>query len=190
MTFALSKINKNQLFTPSILIFLLVICYHFSSLDLVEKTYVYSYILTASVLILCLKVFIITFGNLENHLDNKKYYFVGTDLILAGLQLIMGFLAVGHLTIEKYPQTTFQWLVLSNLIFCVQVFLGRIPNVLRLTLIFSMIYIVCFLALYFKFLEQDTENFLFMQQTVSYIAITMELVMFFVITNFFVKNRK
>lgn len=189
MPFTLPRINKNQSFTPSILIFLLIICYHFSSLDLVEKNYWYSYILTVSVIILCLKVFVITFGNLENHLKTKKYYFVGTDLILASSQLIMGFLAVDHLTNEKYPQITFWWLILSNLVFCLQAFLAKVPNCTRL-LLFSMItYILCFLALYFKFLENNTESFLFMQQSVSYISIALELTMFFVTTNFFVSSK-
>jgi hypothetical protein len=188
MSLILPKINSNQLFTPSILIFLLAICYQFSSLDLVEKTYLYSYILTASIIIMCLKIFIITFGNIENHLKTKKPYFVGTDLILSGCQLIMGFLAVEHLTIDKYPQTTFGWLVLSNIIFCLQIFLGRIPKIINFGLISVAIYITSFFALYFKLFEKSPENFLFMQQSVSYLAIILELIMFFVVTNFFVKK--
>lgn len=186
MSVFLPKIKGNNLFTPTIVVFALLSVYFVSTLDFAEKSYSYSFIFASAVLLLLFKVVVTSFGNIEVELKNKKWFLIGSNIILLLIQLFLAILAIELLTENKYPQSTLLWIMVSNLAFFVQTFLGRIGTPLKLTVIAIIIYLISFVLLYFKVFENTPERFILLQQTISYIALIVEGCLFFASVEFYV----
>ncbi|MEI6728281.1 MAG: hypothetical protein WCK98_01430 [bacterium] len=186
MSIFLPRIKGNNLFTPTILIFGLLSVFYVSSLDFAEKSYNYSFIFATSILLLLFKVLVTSFGNIETELKNKKWFLVGSNIILLLIQVFLAILAIQLLTENKYPQSTLLWILISNLGFFVQTFLGKLNTPLKLAIVSIVIYSISFVFLYFKLFENTPERFILLQQTISYISLIVEACLFFASIEYYV----
>jgi hypothetical protein len=186
MSVFLPRIKGNNLFTPTILIFALLSVFYISTLDFAEKSYNYSFIFASSILLLLFKVLVTSFGNIETELKNKKWFLIASNIILLLIQLFLAIVAIQLLTENKYPQNTLLWILISNLVFFVQTFLGKLATPLKLTVVTIVIYAISFVLLYFKVFENTPERFILLQQTISYIALIVEACLFFASVEYYV----
>lgn len=190
MSFKLKKITGNQLFTPSILLFTILVGFYISSIDLVEKTYNFSFILAASGVVLILKTFITIFGSLESNLKAKKGLLSATLLILAAIQFYLGFLAVDFLTVDKFPQNTVAIILTAEIIFAVTVFLTKNVGLLKFSLVVIFLLAVSTASLYFKWFEKNPDLFILSQQLIAYIVIICQVIELFLSMNFYTEHRE
>jgi hypothetical protein len=190
MSVYLPKIKGNNLFTPTILIFALLSVFYISTLDFAEKSYNYSFIFASSILLLLFKVLVTSFGNIQAELQNKKWVLIGSNIILFLIQILLAILAIQLLTENKYPQATLQWILISNIAFFVQTFLGKLSTPLKLTVIAIIVYLISYIFLYFKVFENIPERFILLQQTISYIVLLAEAILFFASVEFYVDLSK
>ncbi len=180
------RINENWLFTPSVLIFTTIAVYFLAFQDFAEKAYQYSYLLGVAGVIMSVKVFIVTFAHTEKWLKEKKAFLLVLDLILAGIQLVLIFLAVNHLSQDKYPKDTLQWFSVASIVFMVQIFLGTSHNLIKYTITTGTIYGLSFLVLRQRVFEGNTEMSIFTQQIIAYLVLALEALLLFIATRNFV----
>lgn len=190
MSFKLPKIKGNALYSPSIMIFAIIIGYQIANSDFVEKNYSFAYLLVGAGVVLFLKVFTLTFASLEKALWDKKAFLAGAFLILAITQFWFGFLGIDHLTRSTFPDITIQWFLLSNVLFAIEIFLSKTIKSIRLNLFIIVIYAVILFGLTFKWFSGDIQGFITFQQSIGYFSIISELTMFFTVLNFFVDKSK
>jgi hypothetical protein len=172
-------IKGNHLFTPSAILFVFLITYLNSRLEFVGVSYFYSFILSIAVLVLMFKVFTITFGSIESAIAKRKWFVVGFDILLAGIQFTLAIFAVNHLTVDTFPQRTIELILYSNIAFFMQSFLADFKPAITTTLVVLAVYVISFLALLFKWFDTDTELFVLMQQVISYLALFSEIALLF-----------
>lgn len=190
MPLKLPKINGNSLYSPSVMIFLLIVGYQIANSDFVEKTYSFAYLLVTAGVLLFLKTFTFTFGALEKTLNTKKVFLASSFLILAIGQFLLGFLAVDHLTRSTFPDITVQWFLFANILFAIQTFLAKSTNLFKVALFTIFASTVSFFGLYFKWFTSDIQAFIIFQQSIGYLAIILEFTMFFMSLNFFIDKSK
>jgi len=185
------NINQNQLFTPSILLFTSFVVYFLTYQDYAQKSFEYSYLLGFTAVLISLKVYISTFGQLENYFKNHKPFLLGLDILLAGFQLSAAFLGVNHLSQDKYPLVTIQWFLLTAGLYLIQSFLGKIPYAVRNGLIMISFYSICFFLLRQKPFENNQEYHILMQRFIAYLAVGLEFWLMMASIRYFVnlKNK-
>jgi hypothetical protein len=184
----LLKINKNNLFTPTVLIFLSFILYTFTNQNLAERNYQYSYILVISGIFLLTKVFVISFAQIDKYFSQKKWILLSIDIVLTGIQFAFAFLAVQNLANDKFPDFTVQFFLISNIFFCIQLFLGKIQGLIKMLIAIFIIYIPSLLILNRKIFFDN--NAVLTQQTIAYLILILEVCLFLVITRYFVSKGK
>jgi hypothetical protein len=163
--------------------------YVYSTQDFAGADFRYSYILATVGVLMALKVFVITFAQLERYLLEKKYILVVIEIILAGTQLALAFLAVGFLSETKSPTQTIQFFLISNIFFYIQSFIGKLPDVFKLAAFsfvgFGLSYVVLQRQLFFN----DGPSYLLLLQTISYIGVFIEFFLLMMVTRNFLDKR-
>jgi len=190
MSFKLKKITGNQLFTPSLLLGILLVSFYISSIDLVEKTYNYGFILAVSGVVLVLKTYIALFGSLETNLKAKKGILAATLLLLGVVQFYLGFVSVDFLTIDKFPQNTVSVVLAAEVVFAVTLFLTKNVNLLKFSLVFIFLLFISTVSLYFKWFEKSPDLFILSQQLIAYIVIIGQTIGLFMTMNFYSEHRE
>ncbi|MEM1312416.1 MAG: hypothetical protein AAGF07_03050 [Patescibacteria group bacterium] len=185
------KINDNQLFIPSILLLGSFFTYQISILSFKNQNESYTYLLAFSLVVFAVKSFIISFAGLEKY---KHLYKWALFLFNLGLFLVESWLvwiALNELTLNSYPQYTLGALLLANVGFYLQAYIARVKKMLWICISSFIIYVIIFVLLFTKAFDYFIGNSLLLivfQQTISYIALGMELVMLFLVSRFFIGN--
>ena len=180
MLFRLPKINKNQLFAPFILSFILVLSFFVSTREFKDNANIYSLIIAIANILLFLKAFIITFGNLEDALEKKKWFLVGFNLVLVSAQFWISWLAINFLVIDSYPQVSIGLMIIANLGFTLQSFLGQFGNIARVSLLCIAVYGLLYGVLYTRFgIVPDPQRFIGFLQITGYTSLILESTLFF-----------
>lgn len=186
MALYIPKIKKNQLFTPAVLIVVLVSAFLLSTVDFAERNFSYSYILATAYLILILKAFIQTFGAVEESLENKRWIIGSVAILFLAYQVVLGYGAINHLTESTYPKETIQWFGFSSIGFAVMSFLLKMQNTLRYAVVASVVYSLVYLPLFFRVFEGQPEYFVLMQQAISYLALLLEIALFMSVSRHYI----
>lgn len=186
----LNQLNVNQFFAPTSLIILISTSFYYSTLDFPEKSYNYSYMIAAACLFALYKTFLLSFSQLEKKILAKKWFLLAINFILAIIQFLATFLAIRYLTESTFHQDSVQLLLLTNITFYIQVFFTNFKHFLGLAVITIAVYTICFVALYFKFLEKDSIRFILMQQTIGVLVLITEIINFLVTTRNLTQNQK
>lgn len=190
MSFKFKKITGNNLFTPTILLLTVLVGFYISTIDLVEKTYNFSFILVISSIILILKTFITIFGALEWSLKSKKSFLPSVFVIFAAIQFYLGFLAIDFLTVDKFPQNTVAMILVAEIIFVATTFLSKNTTLLRFSLFNILLLLICSYGLYFKWFEKSIDLFILSQQFIAYIVVICQLVEVFLAMSFYTSRRQ
>lgn len=189
MSLNLKKISGNQLFTPTILLLAIILGFYTSSIDLVEKTYNFSFIIAISSTILILKTFTAVFGNIEDNLKNKKNLLPASLLVLALIQFYLGFLAIDFLTVDKFPLNSVGIILTAEIIFAITAFLTKNTSVLKFSLVIILILSVATSSLYFKWFDRNIDLFILSQQFIAYIILIFQLIELFLCMSFYGKHK-
>lgn len=188
MSFRLPKINNNELFAPSILLFALFFSFYIAKQEFKDAYNSYSLMLAAALGIFMLKSYTLAFANVEYSFLNKKWFLLGLSIVLVSGQFWFAWLGINILSINSYPQDTVAFLVIGNLAFYVQVFLGKVPKMLYLFLISLIVYSLMFALLYINPFSSNTRIFITFLQLTGYIALIVETISIFMVSNYFVKR--
>lgn len=189
MSLKLKKITGNQLFTPTILLLAILLGFYTSSIDLVEKTYNFSFIIAVSSTILILKTFTAVFGSIEHNLKNKKNLLPASLLILALIQFYLGFLAIDFLTVDKFPLNSVGIILTAEIIFAITAFLTKNTSILKSSLIIILILSIATSSLYFKWFDKNIDLFILSQQFIAYLILIFQLIELFLCMSFYGKNK-
>jgi hypothetical protein len=182
--------SKNSFFAPSILIFLSSIIYLLLFQDFAEKSFYYSYFLGIAGVIFCLKVYFIAFFEIDDYIKNRRHLLILIQLILFTFNISSIFLGIQNLHRETYPQITIQWFEVATLGFLLQAFLAKIPKVIIFSIVTVITYLIMFFVLRQKLFENNSQQFLLMQQTIATFAIILEAYWLILISRYFIKRQK
>jgi hypothetical protein len=181
------KNNKNNFFTPSVLVFLSLCIYFFSTQSFAESNYQYAYILGITGIVLAVKIFFLAFLKIEKYTKQQKWISLVIELSLAGLGWGLTFLGINHLSQDKFPEFTIFALFLANLTFLLQLFLGHILKAKTAT-ISILIYSIFIIILNRKwFINQDQ---ILTQQFIAYSLLILEFVLLMSVARITVKALK
>jgi hypothetical protein len=173
MTIKWPTINGNQLFTPTLLIFLAVIAIQLSNLQLLSGNLAYPYVFAAAVFVIFTRIFVSTFIFVEDAVTKKKPIVLAINILLTGVELATTYFAIAHLTVDTYPDITVWLLAGTQLAFAVsQVFTTR--HLTRSTGINLAIYAIFSTLFYFRAFDNDAERLLLLQQSVAWAILVLE----------------
>lgn len=190
MNLKLPKINNNTLFTPTLILLGLFFAYLITEIELVERNYLYSSILSLVVLVAGIKIFVLTFGGVEYFLKQKKPALLILVTLLAIAQVIMLFTGINHLTTDVFPQITIQWYLAASILFFIQTFFTKALATMKLSIVLILIYFFSFIGLYLKWFSYDNGLFILFQQAISYLVLGFEITLLFQTAYYFIKVHK
>lgn len=188
MPFRLPKINNNELFAPSILLFASFFSFFIAKQEFKDAYNSYSLMLAVALGVFMLKSYVLTFANVEYSFLNKKWFLLGLSSVLISGQFWLAWLGINILSVNSYPQDTLAFLAIGNLAFYAQVFLGKVPKMLYLFLISLIAYSVMFALLYINPFSGNTRLFITFLQITGYVPLIVETVTLFMVSNYFVKR--
>lgn len=183
--FQLIKTNKNKLFTPSLLIFLTILIYFFSTQNFLEKNYQYAYILGITGVFLAVKIFFLAFLQVEKYTSQQKWISLVIDLILVGFGWGFCLAGVNHLSQNKFPDITLWFFFLANLSFLSQLFLARLIKP-QISFWIILIYTTFILILNRKWFINGDQ--ILTQQFIAYSVLILEIIVFLFITRITLKG--
>ena len=185
------KINGNKLFTPAVLLFILFFTFQISTQEFKDTYNNYSVLIAAGVMVFALKVFTLTFANVEKMLGIKKWALVLFNLVLFAVESWLAWLAVRELTVDSYPKFTIGMLLLANIGFYLQVLSINMRNMLWVCIISFLVYTVLFVLLFtsaFNWFIGNSQLLIVFQQLTGYLTLGMELIMLSLVTRAFVNK--
>ncbi len=185
------KISGNQLFTPAILISIFALTYIISIQEFKDSYNTYSIILATAISFFLLKTFIISFATIEKTLINKKWFFLGFNLIAAFAQTWVCWLALRELTINSYPVYTVGGLLIASLGFYLQAFINKVPGLLKMCITGFLVYTIVFVLLLTTAFDAFVGNNLLLlvfQQTTGYMSLGIETILLFQVARQFINK--
>lgn len=145
---SLPTVSKNNLFTPSFLIFLGFASFLVFSQDLADNYNFYQFGIALAILLFFVKNFIYTFAAFEDILNvRRKGIFLVVNTVLQSLQIYSCYMALRMLGQTSYPKEAVLFLSLAAAAFGVQVFLNKNLNITKI-----VIPNIIFLAVYYVIL--------------------------------------
>jgi hypothetical protein len=148
MIIRIPVINKNNLFAPSLLLFILNIAYVFANTKVKDSISSVNQILSIVIGIILVKIFTLTFGNLELTFKSKKWVYLLVNTVLAGTQILLVWLAFKSTTQTTYPEEVFKFLGIAVLLFFIQSFFAKIKEMLYFGVFTIIAYFGTYLALF------------------------------------------
>ncbi len=187
MSFKLAKINGNQLFTPAILIFSIIVTILLTKQEFKDTYNTYSQVLAVATLGLYLKAFTLAFANLEINLSKKKWLLAGVSLLLGIGQFWTGWLGINYLTLDSYPRDAIGFMLIANLLFSLDMLLNKISGAAKVNLPSLLVYSVLFGLLYLNvFAGGQSRLFLVFLQISAYLSLAIETFLLVQVTKNFV----
>jgi hypothetical protein len=174
MSFKLPTINKNILFTPTLLIFLLLVALQLNSLPLLSREFIYSNVFAAAVFVIFIRIFLTSFRFIEDSFSKQKPIPLVLNIILTAVEATTTYLAIVYLANDTYANETIWWLSLTQLGFLVSQILAtrQLPRVSAFNL---AIYALLSLVFYLEPFNTNPDQLLLFQQSSAWLVLGLEL---------------
>ena len=181
------KFSFVNLFIAAFLIFAVIVVfigtYIINSRILANVYEAYSYLLVAAGMMVLLKEFVLVYANFLSSMVKKKWFLSSLNLILFPLQAFLGVSAAYVLTENTYILYPLQHLTIASGLFYLQNLIDNNFKILNLSLVGLGIYVGLFSATYFRLLDNDIRFW----SVVAFVALFVEISLFFVVTRKFLK---
>jgi hypothetical protein len=147
---------KEQLFAPTLLIFMLITIGQVAILsqNLKNSADYYSQWLVASSVAFILCTFVLTYYNIFIAWQKKRGFLIAINVILASGQLWLCLANVDFLTNDSFPVNSFAYLLGASAAFNLQLFLGNHKDLLKYGVASSLAWTVILGILFQKYLTQ------------------------------------
>jgi hypothetical protein len=133
-----------------------------------------TYFLVSTGVLFSLKAFTSAYANISYSISKKKWAVMGIDIIFTLVQFAAIFQAIISLTQNSFPQDTFLWFIVSEVAYNLQILLGKLSSILKVTFWSILIYAAGYFTLNYRIFDAAPE-FINILNTVSLLVAIIQL---------------
>ena len=136
-----------------------------------------TYALVVAALLFSVKAFVGSYANIVYAISKKRWAVAAIDTLFTLVQFFAIFQAIFALTQNSFPQDTFLWFVVIEIAYNLQILLGKLSNMLKVTFWSIFYYTAGYFCLNFRVFGADPRFI----SGISIIALAFVLVQYFLI---------
>jgi hypothetical protein len=142
------KVNNNQLFVPSLLLFMGFYLWISSQLN-IRAIYGIPYILLSAIGFYAIRTFITSFKGLSESVEDKKWQRLLADILLLVISFTLVYSILTQLSVDSYPELAILFLIVANFTNFLSLFLHKHTSYMFYLSTF-LVYLLMYLVLRFQ----------------------------------------